>query len=210
MAACDPHPQVAQPCADDGVSIGQVLGTRGDISFDEHGETALTAGQTTATVEFLYEKVSVDYVFEYLYVKSPGAFPDDIRAVANSQTTKSFVVELSGKPVTNNDVLVWRVIIPDKLHTAQPATSGPRYAILRPSQQGLTDLAQGFIFVNVTFPTEMPDNDWVFEALEVENLSEDSPMVLNWTVATHTTSGFRLDFQGTPDSPNYKLRWKVA
>lgn len=212
MPGCEPHPQVLSPCADDAVSVGQVLGTRGDVVFDEYGLVNLTDAQVDVTVAFDYEKESAEYVFEYLYVESTDATPVDIRAVVQAKSTTGFTVKLSGGPVTATCVLKWHVITPDPLHTSCPATGAPHYAIVRPAQQGLTNMVNGNDFIAVTFPTAQPDNDWVFLACEIENINDPvvPSMVFCWTVSAHDTTGFRLELSGAPDTGNYKLRWRVG
>lgn len=210
--ACPTHPQVLSPCADDGVSVGQVLGTRGDVVFDEYGVVNLTAGQVEVVVAFDYEKESADYVFEYLYVESTDTTPVDIRAVVQAKSTTGFTVELSGEPVTVNCILKWHVITPDPLHISCPATGAPHYAIVRPAQQGLTNMVNGQDYVAVTFPAPQPDNDWVFLACEVEHITDPVVpfMIFTWTVSVHLTTGFRIELSGAPDDGNYKLRWRVG
>lgn len=211
MALCDPHPQVMSPCSDDAVSVGQALGTRGDVAFDEFGSTNLTAGQTTVDVTFNYQKESSSYVFEYLYVANPDEPPDDIRPIVNSQTTTGFQVELSGEPTSATSVLYWRVIIPDALHTCQPLTNGPRYAILRPEQHGITPLVSGQDYLIVNFAGgDMPDADWGFEQFSIErSFAETDPQIFAWTCTRHVIGGFTITFSGHPTDSTYSLRWQV-
>lgn len=208
--ACDPHPQIVSPCSDDAVSVGQALGTRGDVHFDEYGSTILTEGQTTVDVTFNYEKESASYVFEYLYVANPDELPDDIRAIVNSQTTAGFQVELSGEPTSATSVLYWHVIVPDALHTCQPLTNGPHYSILRTEQHGVTPLVSGQDYLIVNFPTNMPDTDWGFEQFSIEKaFAESDPQVFAWTCTRHVIGGFTIQFSGHPTDGTYSLRWQV-
>lgn len=226
---CSPHPQVSSPCADDSVSVGQALGTRGDINFDENGQVNLELNKTLYTVPFLYEKDSASYVFEYLYIRTPDGQPVglDIRASVINQSTKDFTVDLSGSPTLVGCILFWHVIVPDPLHICQGLVNQPQYAQIPFSQKGLTAIPDGVEFLEVFFPTNMPDNDWVFEALTIEYVAEGegdelpdvpTPLVPNvaqvnaFTVVDHRTDGFVLAFAGTfvSGAGQYILRWKVG
>lgn len=122
--------QILDPDPSDAAVVGEVLGARGDVSYDEYGSVALTAGQTEVEVAFLYTKETADYRFEYLYVEDANAVPEDIRAVVNLKTTYGFTVQLSGAPDTNLSILRWHVMSPDPLHVTQPPTSQPRYVLI--------------------------------------------------------------------------------
>lgn len=211
MACCDTL-QLLDP---------QVLGVRGDVAYDEYGSLALAIGQTSAAISFIYEKATTAYRFEYLYIEdafvsSPSdddsAGPQDIRAVVTYQDELGFTLNFSGAPTTTTCTLRWHVMRPDPLQINQPATTGPLYAIVRPSQKGITALVSGQDYINVTFPHAQADNDWVFEALTIENQTDPqlASQIFSWTVSVHTITGFRLDLSGTPDNNFYILRWKVS
>lgn len=208
--SCLPHPQVVSPCADDAVSVGQVLGTSGDLAFDEQGSVALTIDQTSGEVTFGYQKETSDYRFEQLYIRDTHDDPVDVRAVPKGQTQYGFTFELTGQPITATCTLYWRVVVPDALHSCPSATGAPRYGIVPPPQQGTEALVVDQDFVEVIFPTEQPDNTWEFEALEITSGAIDIPMVFSWTVAEKSTVGFKLMFQGKPDVAGYTLRWRIA
>lgn len=209
MPTCTP--QVVSPCADDAVSVGQVLGTRGDVAYDETGSVALTAGQTSAEITFGYQKESSDFRFEYLYVKTLDDNPGDVRAVPNSQTQRGFTVAFTGQPITANSTLYWRVIVPDALHTCQGIDGTPQYAIIRPTQEGIESFPEDQDFIVVTFPIEEDDDEYNFLALSIENTVTETPQVFpNPTVTSRTTVGFRIDFASSPDEAGYTLRWKIG
>lgn len=218
--SCDPHPQIMSPCADDAVSVDQVLGTRGDINFDENGSLALTAGQTTAVIAFRYQKETSDYRFEYLYVKSIDANPADVRPVVKAQTTQNFTVDFGGEPITANSTLYWRVVVPDQLHVCQGAAGGPKYAIIKPSQEGSVLLDIGAESAQVTFPLEQPDNTWLFECLEIDGSSiglteeeliatPDAVQAFAITITNRTAQGFVVSFSGATEHSGYVLLWRI-
>lgn len=204
------------PCADDTVSVGQVLGTTDDVHFDEFGSVALSAGTTTVSVTFVYQKDSAAYRFEYLYVTSPETNPEDIRAVVQSQTTTGFVVALTGQPIADTDVLYWRVLVPDPLQPTQPGLSSPQYAIIPPSQSGSTVLPAGQDNVSVNFPVAQPDDSWTFLTLYIQSTDLENLQVFAFTEFNHSATGFALQLSGVPEtvldeinSP-YVLHWKIA
>lgn len=209
--SCTPHPQVISPCADDAVSVGQSLGTRGDVSFDESGSLALTAGQTSVSVQFSFTKESAGYVFEYLYIKTGDAAPVDIRPVLNGQTKQGFTCELTGMPITANSTLFWHVIVPDPLQTCQGLAGGPQYAIVKTAQEGIVALVQDQDFIEVTFPTQQPDALWEFESLVIHHpdVVDYVPMAFSWTCLSHTAQGFKLGLTGSPDNGAYRLHWRI-
>lgn len=202
------------PCADDAVSVGQVLGTRGDINFDENGTLALTIGQYEAEVTFLYEKETSDYRFEQLYVTSEDDNPAVIVPIVKSQTTKKFVVDFGGVPISANSTLYWRVIVPDPLHACQGATAQPSYAIVRPGQRGLTAFPPAATEVQIVLPIAQPDDDWGFDQLDVEfnpALTKPDPVQVfsTPTVIERTVNGCKLVFSGAPTVTGYRILWEV-
>lgn len=211
--SCTPHPQVISPCADDGVSVGQALGTTGDISYDEAGSVALTVNQTTVAVDFSFTKESLDYVFEYLYIKTGDDNPIDIRPVPKTQTKRGFVVELTGTPITANSMLFWRVVVPDPLRTCDGLNAAVQYADVKPAQEGIAAMTQDVDFVEVLFPIEQPDGLWKFESLTFEfHELIDAPylvMVFVPICTVHTKAGFRLELSGSPDRAGYALHWRI-
>lgn len=208
--SCCRDDQILCPGPNDAVSIGNVLGTRGDVNFDERGSVALTEGQEQVEVAFLYEKCSAAYVFEYHYVAGPDVLPDDIRPVPNVQTVHGFTMQLSGNPVTANSILYWRVIVPDDLQTSQPPAAPPQYAIVRPEQHGSQALVLGDTVVIVTFAEEHPDNDWGFEQLWIQKaLTEAEPETFAWTCIAHSITGFSLKLSGAPADGDYSLHWQI-
>lgn len=209
--ACQQHPQVISPCADDGVSVGQALGTRGDIAYDEAGSVALTVGQTSVSVEFGYTKESLEYVFEYCYILTGDAAPVDIRPVINSRSKRGFTCELTGMPITGNSKLFWRVVVPDPLHACQGLTNGPQYAQVLPAQQGIAALVQDQDFIEVVFPAAQPDALWEFESLVIHHpdVLDYIPMIFAWTCLAHEFTGFKLGLSGSPDNGAYRLHWRI-
>lgn len=198
------------PCDNDAVSIGQVLGSRGDVNFDERGSVALTEGQESAEITFDFEKCSAAFVFEYLYVKGTDTIPDAVVVVPQVQSTTGFTVQFSGSPVTANSTLFWRVTVPDALQVSQPPAAPPQYAIVRPAQSGSQALTAGQTTVIVTFDEEHPDNLWGFEQLWIQKAAtEAEPETFAWTCIAHSITGFSLKLSGAPSDSDYTLHWMV-
>lgn len=210
MSVCEPHDQVISPCADDAAASLLGLGTRGDIAYSEYGNMPLSAGQTDVAIEFLYEKTNWGYVFVHCYVGNYDGVPTDaIQCVTGSQTSKGFAVKFSGAPTTNDSVLFWEVRIPDNLQACQSVTSSPKYAIVPPYQQGIEELNIGQEFLVVTFPEEHPIENW-YPTLVIEKLGGGNPQIFAWIMTARSKAGFRLDFQGSPDTDGYFLRWRIS
>lgn len=77
-------------------------------------------------------------------------------------------------------------------------------------QNGATPLVNGQNFVDVLFPAEMPNANWLSVNLSVVNLIDPNPLTLVPSVITaKTEAGFKLFFNGAPDSNNYFLQWGV-
>jgi hypothetical protein len=213
--SCEPHAQVLSPCSDDAATL-LVLGTRGDVAFDESGYLDLTEGQEAATIDFLYQKQTNLYRFEYLYITEEGAAtPADIRAVPNEQTDKSFTVQFSGSPITAGCRLYWRVIVPDNLHTCQGLTNQPQYALVRPTQEGLTLIPSDQDYVDIEFQDEMTTADWVFDALVLEfdpgqGSVPSEILVFAYTIILRTTLGCRIMLSGSADIIGYRFRWRAG
>lgn len=209
--ACDPHPQVVSPCADDAVSVGNALGVSGDLAFDECGSLALTAGQTSAEITFGYQKENDDYRFEYLYIKTLDDNPADVRAVPNNQTQRGFTVAFTGQPTTANSTLYWRVVVPDSLHSCPGSSNAPQYAIVRPTQEGIEPFPMDQDFIVVAFPIAEDDEEWNLLAATIENEDTETLQVFPApTVASRSLIGFRLDFASSPEEAGYNLHWKIG
>lgn len=210
MSECDPHAQVLAPCANDAVAPLLGLGTRGDLAFSEYGNMPLSAGQDSAAIAFLYEKTDWRYTFPQLYVGNYDSVPNDaITPVPGSQTSKGFAVKLSGAPTTEDSILFWEVRIPDNLQMCQSLTSEPKYAIVPPYQKGTQALVVDQDFVEVLFPDEHPTADWIGE-FNIENSAIDIPQVFAWTLVERSVTGFKLVFQGAPETDGYNLRWRIS
>jgi hypothetical protein len=124
--------QVLDPDPTDAAVVGQVLGVRGDIEFEEEGSVALDAGQLEVDVSFLYEKASDDYRFIENYIESPTAAVEDIRCVVrkDDRKTTGFKVALSAAPDTSGSIYRWHIKVRDRLQVTQPPSSQPRYILL--------------------------------------------------------------------------------
>lgn len=209
--SCTPHPQVMSPCEDDTLPVENALAVSGDISFDEEGSIALTEGQTSAEIEFGFQKETAVYVFEYLYVKSTGDDPVFIAAVPSELTTRKFTVKFTGAPVAANCTLYWRVKVPDGLHSCPSLQNGPKYAIVRPTQEGIEPFPEGQDFVAITLPLEEDDSEYNLLAITVENTAAEVVQVFPYpTVTSRTTLGFRLDFGSFPEESGYTVHWKIG
>lgn len=210
LMSCDPHPNVIMPCADDTLPVENALAVSGDISFDEEGSLALTAGQTEAEIEFGFQKESAAYVFEYLYVKSTGD-GQGFLAHPVEQTTKKFTVEFTGAPINGNCTLYWRVKVPDGLHSCPSLQNSPKYAIVPESQHGVASFPVDQDFIEVLFDEEMPSADWGFDQRDIENGAVDIPQVFGEpTLVVRSTVGFTLQYASHPEESGYNLRWKVS
>jgi hypothetical protein len=78
------------------------------------------------------------------------------------------------------------------------------------SQSGITQLIMGQNYLEVTFITPMPDATWTFSQLIVVNTTDPTPFNLfPGTMTNKTANGFRLYFNGYPNSNNYYLHWEV-
>lgn len=211
MPTCPSHPQVISPCADDTLPVANVVSVSGDISFDEEGSLVLTEGQIEAEIEFGFQKENSDYVFEYLYVKSADDNAAALLVVPREQTTKKFVVQFSGAPVSAESTLHWRVKIPDGLHACPSLQNGPKYAIIRPQQRGTQAFPQDQEFVIVTFAEPEADADYDFLALWIENQDTELPQAFPAPiVVSRTVNGFRVDFGSHPVLDGYTLHWKIG
>ena len=75
---------------------------------------------------------------------------------------------------------------------------------------GITPLISGQDYIDVEFGEDQPSLDWVMIEASIENTTD--PTVLNvWrgVITSKTTTGFRLQLNGTPDSANYFLYWSI-
>lgn len=203
------------PCQDDAVSVAQALGTSGDIAFDEFGSITLVPNQTSQQVTFRYQKATAAYVFEYLYIGSSGDVnPADIRAVVSAQDMNGFTVEFSGSPITFNCTLYWRVKVPDALSVCQTGSSQPQYAVVPFTQEGQTTMLKLEYQQSIVFPKAMKDENWFFEAFQIEYQGADLHPILRLfclpTISQKTANGCTLDFNGTAQEDNYVMKWKVS
>ena len=210
---CTPNPQVLSPCADDTVPVSQVLGTSGDVNFDESGFLALTVGQTEAEVRFAYQKESKDYEFERLYVSEKGAeTPSVIGVVVKEQATKFFSVSFSGAPVSSLCTLHWRVVVPDQLRTCSGLTSQPQYVILPDFVEGEVVLEAGESGYNIVFPKPLSDK-WAFDRLYIEHVIPTLPNPLSafeMCVYGRTTTGCKIALTSAPTESGYVLKYKAS
>ena len=72
----------------------------------------------------------------------------------------------------------------------------------------ITPLASGRSYIEVLFDTVQDSADWEFTSLVVVNTTDATPLnILPGTVTAKSTTGFRLQLVGTPDSGNYDLHW---
>ena len=198
------------PCADDAVSVGQALGTRGDVNFDEYGALNLNIGQTSAQVFFDYEKESADYRFEYLYIENDDDPTAEARAVCKARDTKSFTVDFTGAPITANSVLKWRVTVPDPLHTCAGVAGAPKYVVYD-KREGVTPFPKDADSVTINFSEEHSTDDWKLEALSIEYTGLLTPLIFSLPlIINRTTAGFTMIFQGHPDDDGYFIHWRIA
>jgi hypothetical protein len=76
---------------------------------------------------------------------------------------------------------------------------------------GVTPLVNGQNYVDVSFPIEQDDTEWVLTGCCVVNVLDVIPLNLAPGIITaKTTTGFRLQLDGIPDSGNYELQWAIG
>jgi hypothetical protein len=74
---------------------------------------------------------------------------------------------------------------------------------------GITALVEDQGYVDVVFG-EQPSANWVLIEASIFNLSDSTPLnVWPGVLTSKTTTGFRLQLNGTPDSGNYYLTWSI-
>jgi hypothetical protein len=79
---------------------------------EESGSLALTAGQATAAITFIFTKMSQDYAFEDLYIENTtDANPGFIGCVPSAKSTAGFTVSFAAVPDSANYVLRWHVMV---------------------------------------------------------------------------------------------------
>jgi hypothetical protein len=87
---------------------------------------------------------------------------------------------------------------------------GPRGISGVITDQGSEPLVVGQAFVDVVFNTIQENPDWIFVECTIFNLVDASPLNVHAGILTgKTTTGFRLQLSGLPDTANYYLRWSV-
>lgn len=186
----------------------QVLGTRGDVGYEEDGTVELTNGQTTGNVTFSYEKASDpdNLRFEYRYVEGEA----DVLVSTSDLTTTGFNFSLSIPAVTGAK-LRWKVVTRDALHVTQPPTTQPRYLIATADTGAGKVTVSGLdIFVKSTsrqviYASNEAPSDANFEGdgsegtqaatllQPVLNAALSQPLVLYWDIAA------KLGYRGTPE-----------
>lgn len=75
-------------------------------------------------------------------------------------------------------------------------------------ESGKVALSIGQTLVSVAFSTTKISNDYQFEVY-IENLVDADPAAIRWIPVTKLTTGFTLELDGSPESVNYKLYWRV-
>jgi archaellin len=75
---------------------------------------------------------------------------------------------------------------------------------------GMTELVEGQDYIDVGFGTSQPTADWVLIEASIFNTTDGTPINI-WpgVVTSKTTTGFRLQLNGTPDSGSYFLTWSI-
>jgi hypothetical protein len=72
-------------------------------------------------------------------------------------------------------------------------------------------LVVGQSYIDVSFDTTQPNASWLMVECDVSNIIDPAPLNI-WTglVTSRTTTGFRVQLNGIPDSGNYYLTWAVV
>lgn len=110
--------------------VGQVLGARGDIQFEEDGsDLTIVDGQTEIDVTFLYEKVFDDYFIDH-EIELPVASLTSVQLVIRKEDRKTtgFKVQIIGH-VPAGSIYRWHIKVRDALQVTQPPESQPRYVL---------------------------------------------------------------------------------
>jgi hypothetical protein len=76
--------------------------------------------------------------------------------------------------------------------------------------RGITPMVMGQEFVDVTFSEMMANTRWILVEASVVNSVDGTPLNI-WAgiLTSRTTTGFRLQLNGIPDTDNYYLHWAV-
>lgn len=105
--------------------------------------------------------------------------------------TSSFVGSTVGKPIDFSEVFVIGI------------SSG--------GLSGVTPLVSGQSYIDVVFSTAQPSANWMLTECSVVNMVDATPLNL-WPgiITSKSTTGFRLQLNGKPDTANYDLHWAIA
>lgn len=75
---------------------------------------------------------------------------------------------------------------------------------------GVTELVEAQDYIDVVFGSAQPTPDWVMIEASILNTTDGTPInVWPGVLTSKTTTGFRLQLNGTPDSGNYFLSWSI-
>jgi hypothetical protein len=75
---------------------------------------------------------------------------------------------------------------------------------------GITPLVAGQSYVDVVFGTTQPNSNWTPLEASIINTTDSTPLnVWPGIITSKTTTGFRLQLNGTADSSNYFLFWSI-
>jgi hypothetical protein len=79
------------------------------------------------------------------------------------------------------------------------------------TQSGVTPLVNGQDYIDVVFGSAQPNANWTFLEARIINTTDVSALNI-WPgiVTIKTTTGFRLQLNGTPDTANYYLSWTIV
>jgi len=77
--------------------------------------------------------------------------------------------------------------------------------------RGITPLVNGQAYIDVVFPIVQARVDWTFIECRVVNTADPTPLNI-WPaiVTSKTTTGFKLQLNGLPDTDNYYLDWAIS
>lgn len=77
--------------------------------------------------------------------------------------------------------------------------------------QSSIPLPLGQDYVDITFPSALPDTNYFASTLVVENtVDTDPPKVFPVNVVSKTQLGMRVLLNAIPTTENYTLRWAVS
>lgn len=174
-----------------------------DQALDERGEVILSTNQVEVTVNFLTQKLSDEYRYEYLYVDALGlANPGTIVPVPIRETVAGFTVVLAGEPPQDGYILRWRVVV------ESTQLGGTVTLPVHDSPEVIYEqIPSGSLIFQVIFTSPRSTQTYGFSELRIENLidlpGEQTPILAQ--VVAKTVDSFTVALSPSPQNNNYYL-----